>query len=284
VKIHVDIDPAEIGKVIKPDIPVVGDARKILQELVSKVHPRSRDEWNKRTESWKTQYPITYDQSNESEILPQYVIDRLNAVAPEDSIIVTDVGQHQMWAAHYYLHRHPRAFISSSGLGTMGFGLPAAMGAAVGCPERTVIAISGDGSIQMNIQEFATCSINKIPVKAIILNNSYLGMVRQWQELFWNKRYSATCLKYGYNCPPEGDNSPENYPSDYIPDFLKTAEANRIKGFRAIKPSEVDDVLREGIRQPGPVIMEFVVKSGENVYPMVPSGKPVSAALLGRSS
>lgn len=281
---HIDIDPAEIGKVIKPYIPIVGDARKILQELVNKVNPRARDEWNERTESWKNQYPITYDQSIESDILPQYVIDRLNAVAPRDSIIVTDVGQHQMWAAHYYLHRKPRAFLSSGGLGTMGFGLPAAMGAAVGRPDRTVIAISGDGSIQMNIQEFATCSINNIPVKAIILNNSYLGMVRQWQELFWDKRYSATCLKRGFNCPPDCDGSLEDCPSVYIPDFVKTAEANRMKGLRATEPSEVDAVLKEGISQPGPVIMEFIVKSIENVYPMVPSGKPVSAVLLGRSS
>lgn len=281
---HIDVDPAEIAKVIKPQIPVVGDARKILQELLKKVQPRQQDEWNERTNSWKNQYPMTYDQSAESDILPQYVIDRVSALADPETIIVTDVGQHQMWAAHYYKHRKPRAFLSSGGLGTMGFGLPAAMGAAVGRPNQTVVSISGDGSIQMNIQEFATCSINNIPVKVVILNNSYLGMVRQWQEMFWDEHYSQTCLKRSPTCPPKCTGPRKDCPSVYIPDFVKIAEANRIHGYRATKPSEVDEVLKTGLNQSGPVIMEFMVKSIENVYPMIPSGKPISAIIPGRSS
>jgi len=279
---HIDIDPAEISKIIKPQIPVVGDAKNILRELVKKVHPRPKNEWNERTQSWKNQYPMTYDQNAEQEILPQYVIDRLNAVAPKDSIIVTDVGQHQMWSAHYYHHSLPRAFLTSGGLGTMGFGLPAAMGAAIGKPDRTVIVISGDGSIQMNIQEYATCAINNVPVKSIILNNSYLGMVRQWQELFWDEHYSQTCLKRKANCPPVCAGPGDNCPTDYIPDFVKIAEANQIPGYRAAKPSEVDEVLKKGLSQPGPVVMEFIVKSIENVYPMIPPGKPISAIIPGR--
>ncbi|HRS91840.1 MAG TPA: biosynthetic-type acetolactate synthase large subunit [Candidatus Marinimicrobia bacterium] len=281
---HIDIDPAEIGKVIKPHIPVVGDAKKILSELVKKVSPRPKDEWNERTLAWKNQYPMTYDQDAEEAILPQYVIDRVSALADPDAILVTDVGQHQMWAAQYYRHRKPRSFISSGGLGTMGFGLPAAMGAAVGRPGHTVITISGDGSIQMNIQELATCSINKIPVKVIILNNSYLGMVRQWQELFWDEHYSQTCLKRSPDCPPQCTGPRKDCPSVYIPDFVKLAEANRIYGYRATKPEEVDDVLKQGLSQPGPVIMEFVVKSIENVYPMIPSGKTISDVIPGRQS
>ncbi|MFA4838991.1 MAG: biosynthetic-type acetolactate synthase large subunit [Candidatus Neomarinimicrobiota bacterium] len=280
---HIDIDPAEIGKIVKPQIPVVGDAKQVLRELVKRVSPRRPNEWNRHTESWKCQFPMTYDQNAEPCILPQYVIDRVSALAPPDTIIVTDVGQHQMWAAHFYQHKKPRAFLTSGGLGTMGFGLPAAMGAAVGRPGQTVISISGDGSIQMNIQEFATCAINNIPVKTVILNNSYLGMVRQWQELFWDEHYSQTCLKRVSDCPPVCAGPGANCPPHYIPDFVKIAEANRIPGYRATQPSEVDAVLKEGLGQPGPVIMEFVVKSLENVYPMIPPGKPISAIIPGRS-
>jgi len=281
---HIDIDPAEISKVVKPQIPVVGDAKQILGELVKKVNQRRPDEWNRRTESWRNQFPMTYDQDAEPCILPQYVIDRVSALAAPDSIIVTDVGQHQMWSAHFYKHKKPRAFLTSGGLGTMGFGLPAAMGAAVGRPGQTVIVISGDGSIQMNIQEYATCAINNIPVKSIILNNSYLGMVRQWQELFWDEHYSQTCLKRNSDCPPVCAGPGANCPPHYIPDFVKIAEANRIPGYRATQPSEVDAVLKKGLSQPGPVIMEFVVKSIENVYPMIPPGKPISAIIPGRSA
>ena len=278
---HIDIDPSEIGKNIKTDIPIVGDAKNLLSDLLAEVNPRKPDGWNNTTEEWKKKYPLKYIQPEDGEILPQYVIDRISQIADSDTIIVTDVGQHQMWSALFYQHKKPRSFLSSGGLGTMGYGLPAAMGAAMAFPDRMVVSISGDGSIQMNIQELATCAINKIPVKIAVLNNSYLGMVRQWQDLFWEKRYSSTCLKRGPDCPKNCTGPRKECPLLYLPDFVKVAEANGIKGFRAIKPTEVDSVLEEGLKVEGPALMEFMVRKVENVYPMVPAGKSINEILSG---
>lgn len=278
---HIDIDPSEIGKNIKTDIPIVGDAKNLLSDLLAEVNPRKPDGWNNTTEEWKKKYPLKYIQPEDGEILPQYVIDRISQIADSDTIIVTDVGQHQMWAALFYQHKKPRSFLSSGGLGTMGYGLPAAMGAAMAFPDRMVVSISGDGSIQMNIQELATCAINKIPVKIAVLNNSYLGMVRQWQDLFWEKRYSSTCLKRGPDCPKNCTGPRKECPLLYLPDFVKVAEANGVKGFRAVKPTEVDSVLEEGLKVEGPALMEFMVRKVENVYPMVPAGKSINEILSG---
>lgn len=280
---HIDVDPAEIGKNIRTHIPIVGDAKNVLAELYKKVKPREPNNWNKITEEWKKNYPLKYNQPEEGEILPQYVIDRINHFSKDDTIIVTDVGQHQMWCALFYKHRKPRTFLSAGGLGPMGFGLPAAMGASVAFPDRTVISVSGDGGIQMNIQELATCSVNKIPVKIIVINNSFLGMVRQWQDLFWDKNYSFTCLRQGPGCPDKckGPSGECEYARPYFPDFVKVAEANGIKGLRATKASEVDAVLQEGINSDGPVLMEFMVKKTENVYPMVPAGKSLDEIIMG---
>jgi acetolactate synthase-1/2/3 large subunit len=278
---HIDIDPSEIGKTLRTDIPIVGDVKNVLTELLAVVQPRKPDKWNRRTSAWKEKNPLKYNQPKSDEILPEYVIDRINSFVNSEAIIVTDVGQHQMWTALYFNHKKPRSFISSGGLGTMGFGLPAAMGASLGCPERTVILISGDGSIQMNIQELTTCSLNNIPVKIIVLNNFYLGMVRQWQELFWNGNYSKTCLRENVSCP---GNCRAHYLScsqPYWPDFVKVAEANGMAGLRATQPSDVDSVLKEGLNRKGPVLMEFIVKKNENVYPMVPTGKPINEIILG---
>ena len=277
---HVDIDPAEIGKNVRVDIPIVGDAKNIIKELLSKVKNRSPNQWNKQTEEWKKKYKLKYHQSPEGQILPQYVIDRISNLVEDDSILVTDVGQHQMWAALIYDQRRPRSFLTSGGLGTMGYGLPAAIGASVAFPERMVVVISGDGSIQMNIQELATCAVNKIPVKIVVLNNSYLGMVRQWQEMFWEGKYSSTCLKKGPDCPPHCTGPDKNCPHIYRPDLVKVAEANGLKGLRATKPSEVDDVLKEGFKTEGGVLMEFLVKELENVYPMIPPGKSVDELIM----
>ncbi|MBW6458758.1 MAG: acetolactate synthase large subunit, partial [FCB group bacterium] len=202
-------------------------------------------------------------------------------LAKEDAVIVTDVGQHQMFTALYYRHRKPRAFISSGGLGTMGFGLPAAMGAALAHPGRQVVAVCGDGGFQMNIQELTTCALNGIPVKAVILNNQYLGMVRQWQELFWNKHYSRVCLKQRPECPPQCQGPGKDCPGIYLPDFVKVAEANGVKGLRASQATEVDAVLKEGLAHPGPVVMEFLVRKEENVYPMVPGNKAIDEIIMG---
>lgn len=279
---HIDIDPAEIGKNIRIHIPIVGDAKNVLAELYEKVKPREPNDWNAVTEEWKKNYPLKYKQPEDGEILPQYVIDRITHLSKDDTIIVTDVGQHQMWCALFCKQKTPRSFLSSGGLGTMGFGLPAAMGASIAFPNRTVINISGDGGIQMNIQELATCSVNRIPVKTVVINNSFLGMVRQWQDLFWNKNYSFTCLKQGPECPAKCRGPREDCAyKPYFPDLVKVAEANGIKGLRATKASEVDDVLQEGINSEGPVLMEFMVKKTENVYPMVPSGKSLDEIIMG---
>lgn len=278
---HIDIDAAEIGKNVKTHLPIVGDAAHVLTELTERVKPRLKDAWNDRTEYWKEKFPTRYEQKDQGTVIPQYVIDALNQVIDPEAIVVTDVGQHQMWTALYHHFRKPRHFLSSGGLGTMGFGLPAAMGAALGNPDKQVVCITGDGGLQMNIQELATCAINRFPVKIIVINNAYLGMVRQWQDLFWNKKYSQVCLKRGPDCPQECRGLDEHCPPDYIPDFVKVAEANSVKGLRAAKPGEVLPTLKKGLQHTGPVLMEFLVSREENVYPMVSAGKPLTDILTG---
>ncbi|MEA1986776.1 MAG: biosynthetic-type acetolactate synthase large subunit [Candidatus Marinimicrobia bacterium] len=280
---HIDIDPAEIGKNIFADIPIVGDAKNILKELNSKLTSRKKDDWNKKTNNWKKENPLKYDQKNSKGILPQFVIDKVNEFASADTIIATDVGQHQMWSAQFYHHKKPNRYLTSGGLGTMGYGLPAAMGAAYGFPKKEVILFTGDGSIQMNIQELATLALNKINVKIIILNNSFLGMVRQWQDLFWDKNYSATCLRRNSECKAQckGPENDDDCPNLYLPDFVKVAEANGVKGLRTDKVKDVGKILKEGLEYDGPVLMEFLVEKEENVYPMVPAGKMNNEILFG---
>jgi acetolactate synthase I/II/III large subunit len=274
--IHLDIDPATISKIVKVDIPVVGDAKNILAALNGIVAPRAASEWNEQIKKWKGERLFTYKHSERS-IKPQYVVEQVYEMTKDkDTIITTEVGQTQMWAAQYYRFAQPRRFISSGGLGTMGFGLPAAMGAALAKPGALVIDIAGDGSIQMNIQELATISINRIPVKIVIVNNEYLGMVRQWQEMFWNKRYSSTCLRGGFLCDCKG---PAHCKKKYVPDFVRLAESYAIPAFRAIKHEDVISVLEQGLGVDGPALMEFAVTPEENVFPMVPAGKPIDQAL-----
>ncbi len=278
---HIDIDPAEIGKNIHTEIPVVGDAKLVLEKLVDIVKERKPNAWNDRIKELKEKFKLTYNQDENEKILPQYIIDSINKFLPDDAIVVTDVGQHQMWSAQFINHKHPRSFLSSGGLGTMGFGLPAAMGAAVGQPNKMVVNICGDGGFQMNIQELATCAINNIPVKSIVINNTYLGMVRQWQDLFWEKKYSQTCLKQDPSCPPgcTGPNGSCN--KQYWPNFVKVAEANGVKGFRIENPSEVDSILEEAFKVDGPVVVEVLVDKLVNVFPMVPSGKKINEIIFG---
>jgi len=275
--IHLDIDPAAISKIVRVDIPVVGDAKNILTALVKAVAPRPASEWNEQIEKWKNGAMFTYKNSDKV-IKPQYVIEQLyHLTKDKDVLIATDVGQHQMWTAQYYRFSRPRTLLSSGGLGTMGFGMPAAMGASLGAGRKDTVSISGDGSIQMNIQELATIAINKIPVKIVIINNEYLGMVRQWQEMFWNKRYSSTCLRGGMLC--EDCKGPGHCKVRYIPDFVKLAESYGIPGLRATKPAEVADTLRQGLEVKGPALMEFAVAPEENVFPMVPAGKPLDQVM-----
>ncbi len=257
--IHVDVDPAEIGKNVRVDIPLVGDAKNALAGLLKEVQPRPRSAWNDKVDTWKSDYPLKYV-PDMNIIKPQYVIEKLCELAP-DAIITTEVGQNQMWAAQFFVHKDPRKFISSGGLGTMGYGFPAAIGAKIGMPDCEVIDIAGDGSFQMNSQELATAVVNDIPVKVAIINNGCLGMVRQWQELFFGKRYSATIL---------GRTSP---------DFVKLAEAYGAVGLRATKPSEVEPVIRAALASDRPTLMDFIVSPLEKVSPMVPAGAAISEIL-----
>lgn len=276
--VHIDIDAAAISKIIKVDIPIVGDAKRVLTALNKIVKPRAADAWNEKVNQWKGARLFTYSKSD-LEIKPQAVIEAIYNETHGDAIITTEVGQHQMWTAQYFIFSKPRTLLTSGGLGTMGFGLPAAMGAAFAKSGKPVIVVAGDGSVQMNIQELATLSVNNIPVKIVILNNSYLGMVRQWQELFYNKRYSSTCLRGGIlckDCP-----GPEKCNRKYIPDFVALAKSYSIEAFRAEKPEDILSVLRQGLAVDGPALMEFIVSTEENVFPMVPTGKPLDEIMEG---
>ena len=264
---HIDVDPTSISKNVQVDIPIVGDCKNALQKLIdlTEAEPieglaETRSSWLEQIREWRENFPLSYKQEGDV-IKPQFVVDKIYEVCNGDAIITTEVGQNQMWAAQYFHYDRPRTFISSGGLGTMGYGLPAAIGAQVAFPDRLVIDIAGDGSIQMNIQEMITAVCNNLPVKVAILNNRFLGMVRQWQELFYDKVYCATCL-------------------DAAPDFVKLAEAYGAVGLRATRPEEVEPVLREAFAVNKPVLMDFVVEAEEGVYPMVPAGKNISEMLL----
>ncbi len=265
--VHVDIDPAEISKNVAVDIPIVGDAKRVLAGLLTEIkkHSPSPDRhlpWMEQVAAWKRAHPMTVRQDESEELLPEYVVQKIWEVTKGEAIICTEVGQNQMWAAQYYLVKHPRRFITSGGLGTMGFGFPAAIGAKLARPDLTVIDIAGDGSFQMTLQEMATAVNYGLNVKVCILNNQYLGMVRQWQELFWDKRYSATCMV----CQP---------------DFVKLAEAYGAEGYRATRPDEVEEVLRVALSSDAPAIIDFRVKREANVYPMVPAGGSIDQMLVG---
>ncbi len=266
--IHIDIDPTSIRKNVRVDLPIVGDVRrvltvmnKVLHEDVKEPWAEVRKAWLKQIDAWKKERPMDYDRDADV-IKPQYVIEKINELTKGDAIISTEVGQNQMWAAQFYKYDKPRTWLSSGGLGTMGYGLPAAIGAQLAYPNRLVIDIAGDGSIQMNIQELATAVINKLPVKVAILNNRFLGMVRQWQELFFQQRYSHTKL------------------DDVVPDFVKLAEAYGAVGLRATKKSEVVPVLKEAFAVRKPVFMDFLIDWTEKVYPMVPAGAAIDQMLF----
>ncbi len=258
--IHIDIDPAEISKNVPAHIPIVGDAKNILPRLTAEYRalaadPGRLEEWWSRIRVWQERHPLRYDDSTDSEIKPQYMIQSLYEATGGDAIVTSDVGQHQMWAAQYYHFPQPRRWINSGGLGTMGFGLPAAMGAKVGCPDQTVVCIAGDGSVQMNMQELATCTQEGIAIKVFIMNNGYLGMVRQWQELFWDKRYSQVDM-------------------GQWPDFVKVAEAYGATGLRLHDKRTLVADMKEALAMDGPVLVDVRVTREENTYPMIPAGQP----------
>ncbi|GAB4261079.1 biosynthetic-type acetolactate synthase large subunit [Thermincola ferriacetica] len=257
--IHIDVDPAEIGKNVRVDVPIVGDVKNVLAEINKQLEPQKRPQWEEQIRHWKETYPLTY--SKEGCLKPQYVVEQIYEVTKGDAIITTEVGQNQMFAAQFYTYTEPRTFITSGGLGTMGYGLPAAIGAKVGRPEKVVIDIAGDGSIQMNIQELATAVHNEIPVIVAILNNNFLGMVRQWQEIFYEGRYSYTEISG--------------------PDFVKLAEAYGALGLRVTEAKDVKPALEQAIAANKPVLIDFVVEREENAFPMVPPGGTLNRMLGG---
>ncbi len=267
--IHIDIDPTSIRKNVRVDIPVVGDVKRvltalntILKEEVKEQWGEVRKAWLKQTKEWRKERPLTYTFTKEV-IKPQFVVEKIYELTKGDAIITTEVGQNQMWAAQFYKFDRPRTWLTSGGLGTMGYGFPAAIGAQIAHPNKLVIDIAGDGSIQMNIQELATAVIHKLPIKVAILNNQYLGMVRQWQELFFNERYSYSHLF-----------------TETVPDFVKVAEAYGAVGLRATKPEEVEPVLKEAFKTKKTVFMDFLVDWKEKVYPMVPAGAAIDQMLF----
>ena len=253
-KIHIDIDPSCISKNVPVEVPIVGDVKKVLPEL-TRIAERPRiNDWWETLHTWQREHPLRVPSSSDK-IMPQDLVEKVSQVTGGEAIVVADVGQHQMWAAQHYTFNHPRSMLSSGGLGTMGYGFPAAMGAAMGCPDRTVVCITGDGGFQMTAFELATAVEYKVPIKVVIMNNSYLGMVRQWQELFYNKRYSHSDLKQGN------------------PDFVKLAESYGAVGMRATTPDQIVPTLEKAMEiNDRPVVMDFVVNEEENCYPMVPAG------------
>jgi acetolactate synthase-1/2/3 large subunit len=253
--IHIDIDPAEIGKNVRVDMPIVGDIKAVLQAMHKMIETRQHVDWIRQLDDFRKLHPM-YDVHEAQGLLPQYIIHQLYEATSGNAIIVTGVGQHQMWTAQHYIFHDPDSFISSGGLGTMGFGLPAAMGAKVGRPDKTVWLVDGDGSFQMTIQELATLVQDKINVKIAIINNGYLGMVRQWQELFYGKRYVATPL----SCP----------------DFVRVAEAYCIAAQRVTRREEVSPAIAQAMAHDGPYLLDFMVEREENVFPMVPPGAAVA--------
>ncbi len=258
--IHIDVDPAEISKNVPAHIPIVGDAKHVLAKLLIEYRaigadPARLEAWWNRIEGWREKYPLTFEDSADNEIKPQYMVRALYEATGGEAIVTSDVGQHQMWTAQYYDFPEPRRWINSGGLGTMGFGLPAAMGAAVGVPDRLVCCIAGDGSVQMNAQELATCAQNNIPIKVFVMNNGYLGMVRQWQELFWDGRYS-------------------HVETGEFPDFVKLAEAYGATGMRFEDKTTLVEDMKRAIATEGPVLVDVRVTREENTYPMIPAGQP----------
>ncbi|KQX68119.1 acetolactate synthase catalytic subunit [Paenibacillus sp. Root444D2] len=258
---HIDIDPAEIGKIVQTAIPCIGDVKSVLQQANVHAKPAKSEAWLTEIQENKRNYPLRYTDS-EITLKPQFVIELISETTNGEAIVTTDVGQHQMWAAQFHKFKHPRSFITSGGLGTMGFGLPSAIGAQVGCPDRLVVSVNGDGGIQMNAQELAICAIHNIPVKIVILNNQVLGMIRQWQEIIYDSRFSHMDLSGS-------------------PDFVKLAEAYGVKGLRATNKEEARKVWKNALETPGPVLIDFVVTQDENVFPMVAPGSTIDEMIMG---
>jgi len=258
--IHIDIDPAEIGKVKTPDVPIVGDVKTVLAELLRHVKPRPWSAWNDTIMQWKKMFPLVYP--NDGKLYAEYIIEQINVLFDYDAIMTTDVGQHQMWAAQYFKCRRPRQWVTSGGLGTMGFGLPAAIGAQFANPNKRVVCLSGDGSFQMCNQELMTATVYRLPIITVVVNNKSLGMVRQWQEMFYDERYSAVDLEAS-------------------PDLVKLAQAYGGVGMRVTQKEELIPALEKAKAVTDrPVVIDCVIPTSENVYPMIPSGQSIEEMML----
>ena len=264
--VHVICDPAEVNKNVDAGLGISADVRDVLAVVNSRVKAAAHDEWLKRIAGWKAEHPISYEVMHKGVIMPQQVIESIDRMAKGEAIVVTDVGQQQMWAAQYIRHRHPRRFLTSGGMGTMGFGIPAAIGAALARPELKTIAICGDGGAQMTFEEVVVAVEHKLPVTFVIINNGCLGMVRQWQELFYGKRYSQTIFK--------------QKDARYLPDFVKLAEAHGAKAFRVIDPAKLDATMKKAINCKETALVEVIVEPEANVYPMIPGGKSVKEMIF----
>lgn len=275
---HVDIDPSAVNKNVATSLSVIGDVKQVMEQIIEQVEPRTRQRWLDQVTRWKEEFPFCFSKDND--ILPaQYVIQQVYEVSKGDAIITTDVGQHQMWAAHFFKYTQPRTFISSGGLGTMGFGLPAAIGAQLAKPEATVVNIAGDGSIQMNVQELVVAVEHQLPVVNVILNNDYLGMVRQWQEMFYNDEYAGTVLGQK-NRPGNEKISEQTDAPEYLPDFVALAKAHGADGARVSTRKGVAPALKKAFESRKPWVLEFIVEPQSNVYPMVPPGKSLMDMVL----
>jgi acetolactate synthase-1/2/3 large subunit len=276
--IHIDIDPTSMSKVIEIDIPLVGDAKTILKEMSTLIDKKERKDWIKTIDAWKEEHPLSYNRED-NKLHPQYVIEKITELTKGEAIIVTEVGQHQMWAAQYYKAKSPRLFLSSGGLGTMGFGYPAGIGAKFGNSEKEVIVVAGDGSFQMNMQEMAVAVLNDVNVKVVILNNQYLGNVRQWQEMFYGKRYSHTCLARRKKCPKWCNTPNRNKCPVYIPDFVKWAESYGVWGMRVTNKKDVESCLEKMLGIKASVVLDIWVEIEENIFPMVPPGASLDSMI-----
>ena len=264
--VHIDCDPAEIGKNVSVDLGIVADVREVLATVSSRVKIGDHSDWLTQIQEWKKKYPISYKPMHKGVIMPQQAIEAIDRVSDGEAIIVTDVGQQQMWASQYIRHRHPRRFLTSGGMGTMGFGIPAAIGAAMARPDLKTIAVCGDGGAQMTFEEVVVAVLQKLPITFVIINNGCLGMVRQWQELFYGKRYSETILK--------------RKDKEYLPDFRKLAEAHGATAYRVIDPAKLDATMKKAINSKKTTLIEVIVEPEANVYPMIPGGRTVKETIF----
>ena len=276
--VHVDCDPASIGKNVRVSLGIVADVKDVLTTVSSRVKAADHSNWLAQIEEWRRKRPMAYKPMHKNVIMPQQVIEAIDKATKGEAVLVTDVGQHQMWAAQYFRHNRPRRFLTSGGMGTMGFGIPAAIGAALGRPDRKIVAICGDGGAQMTFEELVVAVEHKLPITFVVINNACLGMVRQWQELFYGKRYAGSILSVRGR--PANERLEQDLKYDYLPDFVKLAQAHGADAVRVIDPVKLDGVIRKAVNSGRTTLVEVIVEPRANVYPMQPGGQPVEGMIF----